>query len=621
MKKIISGIITAALILTLGTMALSTSVLGTTALAEYSREAVLQEAIEQFVQRNSDTTAAMSLSVFTYQDVLLEQSHGYINIAESIPNTPEAVFEWGSVTKLFLPVSVMQLVERGLLDLNANIQTYLPEGFLTKLKYDDPITMKHLLSHTAGFQEAVIELFVSNDSNIRTLEESLRLLQPAQVFRPGEVTSYNNFGSALAGYIVERISGQSFHAYVHENIFAPLGMTGTALLPGLSDNAWVKAQRERVQCYTPDLQSIGTLDLSVPWYPAGMATGTISDLRKFGQALLPDSSGASPLFIHPQTLNNLYTPTSYYANGVTGFNYHGFWAELHLAGTVIGHGGNTVGMSAMLLIDIENDLGTVIMTNQAGEQIFNRQMGTLIFGESDFSQIDNSANDIHVNGVFRNARSFQRGWFRMHALMGSTMPLFQQTSDLISIPIFGEFHRVAPGVYLSSEDSMASNIVAFPSTNESGEVDKFTMMAGDLLRVGWGLVIFELIIVLLLVVSAIHGLVVLIRLLVNRIRKKEQSFALLRAGIATALVLLIINLFIVVISALSITLTLSAANIHGIIQILLTLTVITCTIILLLKLKKPKLSKKQKRQIITPAIMCAIMIINTIYWQFLVFWI
>jgi len=152
-------------------------------------------------------------------------------------------------------------------------------------------------------------------------------------------------------------------------------------------------------------------------------------------------------------------------------------------------------------------------------------------------------------------------------------------------------------------------------------VDKFTMMAGDLLRVGWGLVFFELIIVLLLVVSAIHGLVVLIRLLVNRIRKKEQSFALLRAGIAAALVLLIINLFIVVISALSITLTLSAANIHGIIQILLTLTVITCTIILLLKLKKPKLSKKQKRQIITPAIMCAIMIINTIYWQFLVFWI
>jgi len=611
MKKLICGIIAATLLL-----ALSAPVL-----AAHTDTSELLAAIEQFVQQNSDTTAAMSLSVFTDQEVLLEQSHGYIDIAESINNTADSVFEWGSVTKLLLSVSVMQLAEQGLLDLNTSILTYLPEGFLTKLKYNDPITLTHLLSHTAGFQEAVVELFVSSDSNIRPLEDALRLLQPAQVFRPGEVTSYSNFSTALAGYIVQRISGKPFYAYVHEHIFAPLGMTETALQPGLGDNTWVKTQRERTQCYTVDLQSLGTLDLAVPWYPAGMATGTISDFRKFGQALLPDADGSSPLFLHPQTLTLLYTPTSYYPNGVTGYNYHGFWAELHLAGTVIGHGGNTAGMSAMLLIDIENNLGTVIMTNQAGEQIYNRQMGTLIFGKSDFSQVDNSANDVPANGVFRSARTFQRGWFRIHAMMGSTMPMFQQNNDLISIPLFGEFHRVAPGVYLSSEDSMASNLVAFITSNESGEAEKFTMMAGDFMRVSWGLVIFEVIIILLLVVSGFYGLVVLIRLLVNKIRKKEQSFTITRACMAAALLLLIINFVVVALSALSVALTLPVAYIHGILQILLTLTVIVFAVILLFKLKTPDLSKKQKRQIITPVIMCAIIVINTIYWQLWAFWV
>jgi len=611
MKKFVSGIIVATLL-----FAFCIPVL-----AVYRDTSELEVTIEQFVQQNSDTTAAMSLSVFTSREVLLEQSHGYINIEENVPNTPDAVFEWGSVTKLLLSVSAMQLAEQGLLDLNESILTYLPDDFLTKLAYDDPITMTHLLSHTAGFQEAVVELFVSNESNIRPLEEALRLLQPAQVFRPGEVTAYSNFGSALAGYIIERISGQPFYAYVHEHIFAPLGMTYTALLPDLSDNTWVQTQRGYTQCYTQNLQSLGTLNLALQWYPAGMATGTISDLRKFAQALLPDADGTSPLFLYPQTLSMLYTPTFYYPDGETGFNYNGFWAKLHLAGTVIGHGGNTIGMSAMLLIDIENDLGTVIMTNQAGEQIYNYQMGALIFGKSDFSQIDNSANDAHVSGVFRSARTIQRGMFRLYAWMGGTMPLFQQNSDVISVPLFFEFHRVAPGVYLSSEDSMMSNLVVFISSNDSGEAVQFTMMVGDFMRMSWGLVIFEIVITLMFAVSALYGLVVLVRLSVNKICKKVQSFPLLRAGIATVLLLTMLNLAVFAISAFSMTLVLPMVTVHGIIQIILSLTVIAFVAMLMLKLKTPNLSKKQKRQIITPTIICAFLLINTIYWQLWVFWV
>jgi len=205
--------------------------------------------------------------------------------------------------------------------------------------------------------------------------------------------------------------------------------------------------------------------------------------------------------------------------------------------------------------------------------------------------------------------------------MGNTLPpVFQQTDDVILIPMFGEIHRVAPGVYLSHEDSMASNFVIFLSSNESGEVDKFSMSVSDYMRVSWGSVIFEVIITLLLAVSGLYGFIVLIRILISKIRKKEQSFIMLRTGIAAALLLILVNLGIVAITALSVALSLPMANVLGIIQIVITMTAVICTIMLLLKIRTPNLSKKQKRRIVTPAIMCAFMIINTIYWQFWLFW-
>lgn len=110
----------------------------------------LHEIIENFAARNQDTTAAVSIGVFTSHDVLFEQNLGYIDIAGRVVNDSNAVFE-RAVSKLLVSVSAMQLAEQGLLDLDADIRDILPYGFLTKLSYDDPITMLHLLNHTAGF--------------------------------------------------------------------------------------------------------------------------------------------------------------------------------------------------------------------------------------------------------------------------------------------------------------------------------------------------------------------------------------------------------------------------------------------------------------------------------------
>jgi len=398
----------------------------------------LQDAIDDFIQQNESATVSVSVAVFTDNEILLERHHGSINITQNIANHYEAVFEWGSAAKLLVSVSALQLAERGLLDLNGDIRTHVPTGFLTGLSYDEPITMLHLLNHSAGFQETFLELeATARSGEILPLGESLQRFQPLQAFRAGNVTAYSNFGTALAGYVIERISGMPFHIYVQQNIFVPLGMTQTALRPDLGDNDWVRIQRGYTHGYTANFQSIGNIPFLSSWYPAGSATGTLADFAKFGQSLLSDNS---PLFQNSETLGLLLSPTSIFPDG-TGRNYHGFWAEPQFAGHVIGHAGNTMGFSSTLLIDIANGFGAVVMTNQRLEHIYNRQMMNLIFGESDFVNIGSSANDVRVNGIFQDTRGHQRGMLRFLGLM-NIRPFFSKTITLYQPHFSAQRHEL-----------------------------------------------------------------------------------------------------------------------------------------------------------------------------------
>jgi len=582
----------------------------------------LQTTIDRFVDEYEVTTAAMSVAVFNSGDVLFEQAYGYINIAENRANNFDAVFEWGSVGKLLVYVSILQLVEQGLINLHADIRTVLPDGFLTKLSYDEPIAMIHLLNHTAGFQESFLELVLADESQVRELGEALKLLQPPQIFRPGEVTAYSNFSTALAGYIVEHISGMPFHAYVHEYIFTPLGMTQTALRPDLSDNPWVRARREQVQCYTPDLRSLGTARFIISWYPAGKATGTISDFRKFGQALLPDESGTTPLFQNPETLRQLHSPTSYYPDGITGRFYHGFWGMPHLAGHVIGHGGNTTGMSAMLLIDLENGFGAVVLTNQGQEQIYNCQLMTHLFGIGDFSQFDNSANDAPISGIFRDARGFERGIFRPLDLI-SIRPIFQQEDGTLHFPFNGTLPNVVQGVYWMGLDlpMFPMQTLIFSGSSEDETSQYITVLFTDYIRTSWEQLIFEVVSLLLFAVAGLYGLVTLIRMLIVKIRKRERPHSKLRGCICAASLLALVNLILFIINTVSLQVTLTATIAHGVLFILLTAIITSCVLINILRMKIFNLTKEQKRQRTLTSLMGAFVIMNVIYWQLWMFWI
>lgn len=363
------------------------------------------EALHESIMTNgyleSDKTeTAIGISVFDTSNVLYEEYAGYANKEKTVPFDENMVCEWGSCTKLTVWVSAMQLAEQGKLDLTQDIRTYLPDGFLRRLKYDEPITMLNLMCHNAGFEETIVGMSAWNLEDIVSLEEYLTSTQPAQVFRPGEYTAYSNWSCTLAAYIVERISGMEYWQYVHQNIFTPLGMEHTAILPDLSDNPDVQQTWQNLDYYGTN----GAYSHSKKWYvimyPAGMCVSTLGDFKTFAQALLRNDER----LLKPETYEEMYTPTSYYTGTEIARNCHGFWGE-EFQSHVIGHGGNTAGCTSYLRLDLENNIGMVYMTNQAGDQ-FEKDAAEVIFGAYDGEYIMKNTT---YTGCIKVSRSIFEG--------------------------------------------------------------------------------------------------------------------------------------------------------------------------------------------------------------------
>ena len=367
-------------------------------------EGELGARLDAFIAEHEDTTAGLAAAVFGKDDVEYIKYAGYADIEGGVPVDEETVFEWGSVTKLLVWVSAMQLVERGELDLEADVRTYLPEGFLRNLKFDGSVTMQNLMNHNAGFQELGVDIILPGEGRIKSLEEALRAYEPEQVYAPGTVVAYSNWGVALAGYIVERISGMSFADYVHKNIFQPLGMARTALMPDLSDNDWVREKRAELKCYGDDVKPLGKKIQRIWLYPCGMCTGTFVDFMSFARALLAEDSA---LFSSPETRALMFSPSLEYGDG-TARNCHGFWVE-YFGVPTLGHGGNTLGCSSYLRLDLENSRGAVVMTNQRSETVYNCDMMEEIFGTYSY-------DGPLPQGIYRSARVILRGPMKLNSL-------------------------------------------------------------------------------------------------------------------------------------------------------------------------------------------------------------
>jgi CubicO group peptidase (beta-lactamase class C family) len=168
-----------------------------------------------------------SIIVVNSSDILVASGWGNTDAEQIYPiYTDETLFRVGELTALFTWTAVMQLVETGELDLTVDINTYLENTTLEiSSPFDDTITLHHLLTHSVGFEEALIGDQAKDASSILNLEEYLTLYKPAQIRPAGDVSSYSNYGVSLAGFIIEQVTDQTFRSYVQEHLINSLNMT------------------------------------------------------------------------------------------------------------------------------------------------------------------------------------------------------------------------------------------------------------------------------------------------------------------------------------------------------------------------------------------------------------
>ncbi|MDE6745382.1 MAG: beta-lactamase family protein [Oscillospiraceae bacterium] len=374
--------------------------------------------IEKMAEPVADGTNTPSLSavVFCGEETLYTGFFGEADRENHLPADENTVYEWGSISKTMIWVSAMQLWEQGRLDLDADIRTYLPDDFFQHLSYDDPITMTNLMNHEGGWCETTYSIGVTDENNIPSLEEALRMTEPAQTYRPGEIAAYSNWGAALAAYVVERVSGMDYCEYVHRNILEPLGMEHTAVSASHNDNEWVKEQRGKLKSYkfnvfTQTYDSLGNRMSYITLYPSGSVTGTIGDLAKYAQAFVDDNA---PLFKNKETQDKLFSGSVFYGGTDIPSHSYGFAAAEYAVRT-FGHNGATVSCISYMLFDRESKIGAVALTNEPeGNYVYN-EIPTWIFGKlSPDKYSDKNGEPCRLDGYYLLSRSNASGLLKFY---------------------------------------------------------------------------------------------------------------------------------------------------------------------------------------------------------------
>jgi len=310
-------------------------------------------------QLRTGTIAGATLAVVGGGEILFTKGYGWADVEASQPVDPDrTVFRLASVTKLFTWVALMQLVERGEVDLHGDVNRYL--DIRIPDTYPDPVTPFHLLTHTAGFEEEMRDLFARDPGEVVPLGEWLRVNFPQRVRPPGTFSSYSNHGSALGGYLVERVSGISWQEYMETHLFGPLGMdrtTGREPLPAdLAEGAAVgyRVRDGRLEARPFELSRGGG--------PAGAASSTAADMGRFMLAMLGGGSLDGVRVLEESTVQQMLSRQFGHDPRLPGFGL-GFF-EMNSHGVrVLGHGGNSLWFHNLLALFPDHDLGLFVSFN------------------------------------------------------------------------------------------------------------------------------------------------------------------------------------------------------------------------------------------------------------------
>lgn len=304
--------------------------------------------------------AGLTLVVVKDGKVLLQKGYGYADVGAKVKMDPaDSLVRPGSTSKLFTWTAVMQLVEQGKIDLDRNVNDYI--DFKIDEKFGKPITMRDLMNHRAGFEEGLKDLLAYDPARSPTTERYLKDHPRPMLFAPGRVPGYSNYGVALAGYIVQRVSGEPFDAYIDRHIFKPLGMNHSTFAQPVPKNF-------------PGFLSKGYRVASEPPSPfemvitagAGALTTTAADMARFMLAHLQQGSLDGQQILSPVTTALMHSPTESADPGF-GVMAHGFFLATQNGRKVIGHGGDTIVYHTEMNLLPDENVGIYFTYNSRGK--------------------------------------------------------------------------------------------------------------------------------------------------------------------------------------------------------------------------------------------------------------
>ena len=304
----------------------------------------MQQIIQSFV---TDKTFMGTVLVVKDDRTIIDQGYGDADLEWNIPNIPAAKFRLGSVTKQFTAASILLLEERGKLKVEDPVKKYLPDAPAAW----DKITIFNLLTHTSGIPNftGFPEYGPTEWKDTNPTELVARFHDKPLDFEPGTKFSYSNSGYVLLGYLLEKISGQSYGDFLQQNIFTPLGMSGT----GMDNNAIILPQR--AQGYMPSgtgMKHAGYTSMTIP-FSAGAIYSTTGDLLKWERGLF------SGKVLTSTSLTKMTTPFK----DKYGF---GLFVDTKDGHKVIQHGGGIEGFNTSLAFYPDDKLTVIVLGNLNG---------------------------------------------------------------------------------------------------------------------------------------------------------------------------------------------------------------------------------------------------------------
>src|SRR6266700_4048801 len=358
--------------------------------------------------------------------VLFEKGYGYSDVEKKTPVSPQdTLFRPGSISKTFTWTAVMQQVEQGKLNLDADVNQYL--DFRIPETFRKPTTLRDIMTHRSGLEETIKDLFVGEEKDLTPVAKYLPSHLPAQIFAPGTVPAYSNYATTLAAYMVQRVSGQDFYDYVDQHFFNPLNMTRATFRQPLPKSL------EPFMSKGYDLGSGKPKHFEwVEVAPAGSLSASGDSMAHWMIMHLQNGRYGDAQILNAETASQMHARQEGWPASMNAMCL-GFYEQNMNGHRVISHGGDTELFHSDLFLLLDSNVGLFVSYNSAGRPDHGDPRGDLFIkfmdryfpaAPSNEPTLSTAKQDAQsVAGSYKSSRRFETNILALTTMLGQAKVL------------------------------------------------------------------------------------------------------------------------------------------------------------------------------------------------------